>query len=110
MSLVLARVPDTPDFEGAKGKSVTIAMNDHVGTVLIAKAEYAGVQLVPDGLAVSKLTFPVAPDRNTLKMVFVFTASTAGRGELREDAGADSQFLREVRGDEPFQAMRIFGK
>jgi hypothetical protein len=40
----------------------------------------------------------------------VFSASTSGRGELREDGGQDSQFLRDLAGDEPFQMLRITGK
>ena len=110
MALNLTRIPDTNDFEGQKGKSVSLILNDHVGIVLIAKAEYAGEQLIPPGRAVSTLKFPIALDRNTLKLVFVFTAMTAGQSELREQAGAESQFLRALSGDEPFQAIRIIGR
>jgi hypothetical protein len=110
MALTLARIPDSSDFDGAKGKTVKLVMNDHIGVVLIAKGEYAGNQLVPDGHAVATLDFPVAPGQNTLKLVFVFTASTNGRSELREQDGSASQFLRDVSGDEPFLAFRINGK
>jgi hypothetical protein len=101
--------PDSSLIEGPTGQEVTLVTKDHIGTILIAKAEYRGNSLVPAGQAVSRLTFTVAPDRNTLKIVFVFTASTGGRGELREEAGPDSQFLRDLAGDEPFQVLRIMG-
>lgn len=110
MATKLTPVTDSPDFEGPNGQQVTIVTKDHIGTVLIAKAEYAGTQLVPANQAVARVQFAIAPNKNTLKLVFVFTASTNGRGELREDAGADSQFLRDVSGDEPLQIMRIIGK
>jgi hypothetical protein len=85
-------------------------MNDHIGTVLMAKAEYAGTQLIPANQAVARVSFTIAPTRNTLKLVFVFTASTNGRAELREEAGSDSRFLRDVAGDEPLQIVKIIGK
>src|SRR5712691_5207732 len=109
MPCKLAPVPNSSDFEGPAGQQVTLVTKDHIGTVLIAKAEYAGNQLVPAGLAVNQIQLTVAPGPKTLKMVFVFSASTTGRGELREDCGADSQFLRDVAGDEPFQLIRIIG-
>lgn len=65
---------------------------------------------MPAGQAVSELSFAIAPDAKTLKLVFVFTASTNGVGELREDAPPDSQFLIDLNGDEPFQAFKIVGK
>lgn len=110
MPCKLKSIPDSPDFEGPTGQDVTLVTNDHIGAVLIAKAEYARVSLVPAGQAVSTLTLTVKPDRNTLKLVFVFTAGTGGRAELREQAGPDSQFLRDIAGDEPFQAIKIIGK
>jgi len=109
MPCKLTPVPDSPDFQGPKGQQVTLVATDHIGSVMIAKAEYAGTSLVPEGQAVSTITFPIAEGKNSLKLVFVFTASTAGRGELREQAGADSQFLRDVAGHEPFQLIKIVG-
>jgi hypothetical protein len=103
-------VPDSSLFEGPTGQEITLVVKDRLGTVLISKAEYGGGSLVPAGQTVSRLTFTLAPDRNTLKLVLVFSASTGGRGELREEAGSDSQFLRDLAGDEPFQALRIMGK
>jgi hypothetical protein len=106
----LREVPTTPDFEAATGAQVNLFTHDHVGAVLIAKAEYAGQQLVPAGQAVSKIPFVTAAGRNTLKLVFVFSASITGQGELREDCGGgDSHFLRALNGDEPFQMIRIIG-
>jgi hypothetical protein len=107
----LRRVIDSPDFEAMTGETLTLFTHDHIGMVLIAKAEYGGQQLVPAGTAVSKITFKVQANRNTLKMVFVFSASLMGEGELREDCGGgSSQFLRALNGDEPLQLMRIIGK
>jgi hypothetical protein len=107
----LRRVMDTPDFEAATGDTLTLFTHDHVGMVLIVKAEYAGQQLVPAGQAVSKITVKVLANRNTLKLVFVFSASLMGQGEFREDCGGgSSQFLRALSGDEPLQLMRIIGK
>jgi hypothetical protein len=110
MACKLTPVQDSPDFDGPAGQDVTIATKDHVGRVLIVSAEYGGTQLVPDDQAVRKITFRVAAGRNTLKFVCTFAASTMGRGELREDASPDSQFLRALFGHEPFQFLRIIGK
>jgi hypothetical protein len=110
MACKLKPIKDSPDFEGPATQRVTVGTKDHIGSILIAKAEYAGAQLVPDGQAVSHVSFAIAQGQNTLKFVFVFTASTHGVGELREDAPPDSQFLRSLNGDEPFQAIRINGE
>jgi hypothetical protein len=106
----LREVPDSPNFDGPTGATVKLFTHEHVGAVLIAKAEYGGGQLIPAGQAVSEIMFTVLPDRNTLKMVFVFSASITGRGELREDCGGDSHFLRALAGDEPLQLLRIVGR
>jgi len=110
MACKLVPVPNSSDFEGPAGQQVTLVTNDHIGMVLMAKAEYAGNQLVAVGQAVNRIQLTVVPGPKTLKLVFVFSASTNGRGELREEAGQDSQFLRDVAGDEPFQLIRIIGK
>lgn len=110
MPCKLKPIPDTSDFEGPANEQITLVTKDHIGSVLIAKAEYAGAQLVPAGQAVSQLSFNIAPDAKTLKLVCVFTASTSGVGELREETTPDSQFLIPLNGDEPFQAFRIVGK
>jgi hypothetical protein len=110
MPCLLKSIPDTSDFEGPSNQQITLVTRDHIGAVLIAKAEYAGAQLVPAGQAVSQLAFDIAPGPKTMKLVCVFTASTSGVGELREDAPPDSQFLISLNGDEPFQAFKIVGK
>lgn len=107
----LQEIPSTPDFQARIGATVELVTENHVGTVLISKAEYGGKQLVPAGQAVSGISFKVLPSRNTLKAVFVFDASIGGRGELREKCSdTDSHFLRALAGDEPFQFLRIIGK
>jgi hypothetical protein len=106
----LREVPATPDFEAATGANVTLFTHDHVGDVLIAKAEYGGQQLVPAGQAVSRIAFPILAGRNTLKLVFVFSASTTGQGELREDCGSDSHFLRALTGTQPLHIIRLIGE
>ena len=106
----LREVVDSPNLEAPAGETVTLFTHDHVGVVLISKAEYGGTQLVPAGQAVSQVELDVLPGRNTLKMVFVFSASITGRGELRENCGETSQFLRALAGDEPFQLLRIIGR
>ncbi len=106
----LRSIPVSIDFAAKAGESIELFTHDHVGAVLVAKAEYAGQQLVPAGRAVSRFKFDALAGRNTLKMVFVFSASVAGRGELREQCGPDdSQFLRALAGDEPLQLLRIIG-
>jgi hypothetical protein len=88
-------IPGSIDFGAPTGETVNLFIHDHVGVVLISKAEYGGKQLVPAGQAVSEIDVEVLPARNTLKMVFVFSASISGRGELRERCGdEDSQFVR----------------
>ena len=109
MPCKLTLIPNTTDYRGPKDQNVTLVTKTHIGDVLISRAEYGGTQLVPEGTAVSKLTFKILPDRNTLKLVCVFSATTSGRGELREVDGTDSQFLRDLSGTEPFQMMRIIG-
>jgi hypothetical protein len=110
MACKLSPVQDSSDFQGQAGDKVTIATKDHIGVVLMAKAEYDGKQLIQDRQAVSEIQLTIASGAKSLKIVFVFSASIAGRGELREDASPDSQFLRDVAGDEPFQLVRIVGR
>jgi CO/xanthine dehydrogenase Mo-binding subunit len=78
---------------------VTIVTKNHIGEVLILKAEYAGQQLVPPNQAITEVSFTVKKDRNSLKLVCVFSASINGVGELRESAPPDSQLLRPLSGD-----------
>jgi hypothetical protein len=40
MPCSLKAVPDSSLFEGPKGQEITLLINDHIGTVLIAKADY----------------------------------------------------------------------
>jgi hypothetical protein len=109
MPCKLTPIPDSPDFEGSIGASVTIITTEHIGAVLMLKAEYAGEQLVPPNQAVTEVSFTVKRDRHSLKLVCVFSASIKGVGELRESAPPDSQLLRPLNGDEPFQLIRIIG-
>jgi hypothetical protein len=109
-SCKLRRIPDSIDFGAETGKIIKLFTHDHVGVALIAKAEYGGKQLVPPGQATSHIEFGALLGRNTLKMVFVFSASVMGRGELREQCSeTESQFLRALAGDEPLQLLRIMG-
>ena len=110
MATKLKPIQGTNDFSAAKGAKVKLVTKKHVGDVLINKLEYGGKQHIPEGKAVSEVTIDVLPNRNTMKFVFVYEASTSGRGELREGAGANSQFLRALIGSEPFQMMRIIGE
>ena len=109
MACSLKPIANSPDFQAATGANVTLAMNDHIGIVLIAKAEYAGKQLVPAGQAVATITFAVVSGSNRLALVFVFSAGTTGVSELREDCGGSFQHLRDVTGDEPFLSITIVG-
>jgi hypothetical protein len=103
--------PNLPQFEAATGDHLRLFTHDHIGLVLIAKAEYAGTQLVPAGQAVNAIELDVLAGRNTLKLVFVFSASTNGQGELREDCGGgESQLVRPLVGDEPLQLVKIIGR
>jgi hypothetical protein len=107
----LRSIPDSINFEADTGEKIVLFTHDHVGIVLFAKAEYGGEQLVPAGTATSRIEFDVLEGRNTLKMVFVFSASISGRGELREQCGDDdSQFVRALAGDEPLQLLPIVGR
>lgn len=118
MACTLVPVPGTfSDFEAPKGAQVTLVTKDHIGVVLLASATYAGADLVPARSAVASVSFTIAEGQKTLKLVAVFSASTAGRGELREESalppggGApDSQFLIDLPGKDPFQVIRITGK
>ena len=109
MACILKSIPGSTDFEGQAGVEITLEIKNHVGNVLIFGAEYDGKQLVPENTALGTVKLTIARDSRTLKLVFVFTASTMGRGELRESSGADSQFMRALVGHEPFQAIRIVG-
>ena len=109
MPCSLKAVPDSSLFEGPKGQEVTLVIKDHIGSVLIAKADYGGRSLVPAGETVSRLTFALAPDRNTLKLVLVFPRlRTAGASCAR----------RRVRlavparpaGDEPSRPSESWGR
>jgi hypothetical protein len=109
MSCLLKPIPDSLSFSGPANQQVTLVTKDHVGTVLIAKAEYNDQQLVPAGQAQSSIQLTIAQGMKSLKIVCVFTASIQGVGELRESAPPDSQFVRDLNGDEPFQLIRING-
>jgi len=103
-------LPVPPEFTAPSGQQINLFVRDHIGTVLIAAAEYAGQSLVPPGQAVTALKVQIVAGRGTLKIVFAFTASTAGRGELRENCGdGDSHFVRELAGHEPLQILKITG-
>lgn len=120
MACTLVPVPGTfSDFEAPTGAQVTLVTKDHIGVVLLASATYAGADLVPVRSAVPSIAFTIVAGQKTLKLVAVFSASTAGRGELREQSslppetgggGADSQFLIDLPGKDPFQVIRITGK
>src|SRR5687767_3875364 len=111
MACRLVRVAGTfSDFEGPAGHQITLATKDHIGVVLIQSATYDGKQLVPAGTAVNELPLMIAAGTKTLKLVCVFSASTGGRGELREHDDADSQFLIDLPGNDPFQIIRVSGK
>jgi hypothetical protein len=106
----LRSIPNSIDLSAGTGETIELFTHDHVGMVLIAKAEYGGQQLVPPRQAVPRIEFDALAGRNTLKIVFVFSASVSGRGELREDCGeGESQFLRVLAGSEPLQILRIIG-
>lgn len=109
MPCVLTPIAGSLDFQGPTGQQVTLVTADHVGSVLIAKAGYGAQQLVPAGQAVSSIQLTIAAGMTSLKVVCVFTASMQGVGELRESAPPDSQFIRDLNGDEPFQLIRING-
>jgi hypothetical protein len=110
MACKLQAIGNTPNFQAPENVNVTLGMNDHIGVVLISKAEYAGKQLVPDNQAVASITFDVAAGSNRLAIVFVFSAGTSGVSELREGCdGGSFQHLRDIVGDEPFQSITIVG-
>lgn len=110
MACSLKSIPHSTDFEAPVGSTVTLTLNDHIGTAFFAKAQYMGKQLVPAAQAVTSVTFDVAKDSNRISMVFVFSASTAGVSELDEACGGGSvQHLRDITGAEPFQSIRIVG-
>jgi hypothetical protein len=110
MPCLLTPIEDSPDFNGPATKKVTLVTKDgKVGTVLFKKAEYNGKQLVPDGQTTATISFDVAAGANDLSMVFVFSRGKDGDGELREIAPPDSQHLRDLHGDQPFQLITIHG-
>ncbi len=110
MACKLIPIANTPNFQAPINDDVTFAMNDHIGSVLVSKAEYNGQQLVPAGTAVASFDLKVASGSNRLILVFVFSAGTTGASELREDCGGGNfQHLRDITGDEPFQSITIVG-
>jgi hypothetical protein len=110
MACKLVLVPNTSEYEAPTGQQVILITKEHIGQVLMSKAEYAGTQLVPSGTELNRIELTVVAGPKTAKIVLVFSASMNGRGELREEGGLDSQFLRDLAGDEPFQMLRITGK
>ena len=103
--------PGSPNADAPTGKKVTLLAQDVAGAVLFSRAEYGGKALVAPGKPVSKIEFEVAAGSKTLRMVFVFSGGSAGRGELREDCGAgSSQLIRPIAGDDPSQLMKVVGR
>src|SRR3954470_8996560 len=110
MTCKLVPVPNSRDFECPAGQQVTLVTRNQIGAVFIETAEYADSELVPQGQSLSRVQLTVVPGAQAVKMVFVFAAGASGVGELREDAGAESQCLRALSGYEPFKSFRIIGK
>jgi hypothetical protein len=110
MACSLKPIPDTLDYNAPVDADVTLKMNDHIGMVFIAKAQYDNKQLVPAGTAVSSIQFKVVAGKNRLALVFVFSAGTAGVSELMEVCSAkESKHIRDIIGSEPFQSIAIVG-
>jgi hypothetical protein len=65
MPCQLVPVPDSSDFEAPSGAVVTLVAKDHIGSVMIAKAEYGGTDLIAPGTAVSEFDLTVQRDRTT---------------------------------------------
>jgi|SRR4051812_18585946 len=109
MPCQLRQKPGSSDFEASVGQEVTLIAEDHIGSIMIAKARYGSRELVPGGTAVSKLTFTVEAGTKTLTLVFVF-APQGAMGELMEQSGEEQTRILDVAGDEPRQEFDIEGK
>lgn len=101
--------PDSTDFDADTGANVTLLAEDHIGSIMIAKARYGNRELVPAGTAVSSINFQVQSGVQTMVLVFVF-APQGAMGELMEFCGGNKSHLRDVASDEPRQSFNIEGK
>ena len=109
MALKLTKIPDTNDFTGPSKASVKLEpRNQTGGHVLFKEAKYDGETLVPDGSALSMLTFTIKAGDKILNVVFT-SLPTSAEAELHEVDGFDSQRLRSIAASEPFTAIRIVG-
>jgi hypothetical protein len=109
MACQLRQRPDSTDFEADRGAEVTLIAEDHIGSIMFAKARYGSQELVPAGTATSTIKFTIEVGTKTLVLVFVF-APQGAMGELMEQCGDEKVHLRDVTGDEPRHSFDIEGK
>lgn len=109
MACQLRKKADSTDFEADTNADVTLIAEDHIGSVMIAKAKYGDTDLIPGGTAASSVKFKVENGNKTLVLVYVF-APQGAMGELMEDCGDTKKHLRDIAGDEPRQSFDIEGK
>ncbi len=109
MGCQLRKKAGSTDFEADTGADVTLLAEDHLGSVMIAKAKYGDADLIPSGTAASRVKFKVENGNRTLVLVYVF-APQGALGELMEDWGGAKNHLRDIAGDEPRQSFDIEGK
>ncbi len=109
MPCQLRQKTGSTDFEANTGAEVTLIAEDHIGSVMIAKARYGSQELVQAGTAMSSVKFKVESGNKTFVAAYVF-APQGALGELMEDGGDVKKHLRYIAGNEPRHSFDIEGK
>jgi len=105
MAFKLTPLIGTARFQGKAGDSVVLFTKPTIGTVTIARARYNDAPLaIADGM----VTFDIVAGENVLNLVFG-VPETGAQGELVEKDGGSTQFIRDVFGHHPAQAIVITG-
>jgi hypothetical protein len=74
-------------FHAATGP-VTLEVTDVVGAVMFLKATYDGIEI--PGTPSKRITFPIKAGQKNLDVVYVFTDTVKGQGELHEVCAANT--------------------
>ena len=111
MACVLRPKPEAPHvFQAPTGATVTLIIKESVGSIVFLRARYGDRDLVADGQSAASIQFNVIAGRNVLMMVFGFSETPGGRGELHEDCGdGSSTRLRNLSAADPAQNLTIEG-
>jgi len=98
--------PEDPGcpFKATAGDNITLEVKDVAGSVKFLTAEYNNTPI--PGTPSKQITFTVVAGSHDLDVVYTFTDTENGEGELHEVCDGNT-FLRRVHADNPAVAYTI---